>query len=123
MVVLEFGQVVNVFVDDDPKIVGLVVRGHVVLAECLGHGDVAKQTKGQICGMLETSLWGRITWGRGETGREGEKRFDIRMIQGIADLGCKKRRWIPLISVKGPKGGRTSQVRRCLRQQERQIPR
>lgn len=63
MVVLEFGQVVNVFVDDDPKIVGLVVRGHVVLAECLGHGDIAKQTKGQICGMLETKPMGKNNLG------------------------------------------------------------
>lgn len=53
------------------------MRGHVVLAECLGHGDAAKQTKGQIWGMLETRLWGRITWGRGKTGREREGRFDI----------------------------------------------
>lgn len=105
MVVLEFGQVVNVFVDDNPKIVGLIVRSHVVLAECLGHGNVEKQTKAQIWGVLETRLWGRITWGRGETGREREGRFDIRMIQGIADLGCKKTRWILLNSVKKPKRG------------------
>lgn len=39
MFVLEFGQVVYVFVDNDPEVLGLVVRRHVVFAECLGHGD------------------------------------------------------------------------------------
>lgn len=36
--VLELGQIVHVFVDDDPQVVGLVVRGDVARLEGLRHG-------------------------------------------------------------------------------------
>lgn len=37
MIVLELGQIVDILVHDDPKVVRLAVRRDVVLAESLGH--------------------------------------------------------------------------------------
>jgi hypothetical protein len=39
MFVLEFGQVVYVFVNDNPKAIRLVVFSHVLLTKCFGHDD------------------------------------------------------------------------------------
>jgi hypothetical protein len=39
MLVLEFGQVVDIVVNNDPEIVWLVVRCYVTLREDLGHGE------------------------------------------------------------------------------------
>jgi hypothetical protein len=39
MLILEFGQVVDIFVNDDPKVVWLVMRRYVTLGECLGHDE------------------------------------------------------------------------------------
>jgi hypothetical protein len=38
MVVLELGQVVYIFIDDDVQVVGLVVGGNVGSGEALRHG-------------------------------------------------------------------------------------
>lgn len=39
MVILEFSQIVDILVDDDPEGVGLVMRRHVACTESLGHGE------------------------------------------------------------------------------------
>jgi hypothetical protein len=38
MLILKRGQVVDVFVDDDPQVVAHVVRCDIALGECFGHG-------------------------------------------------------------------------------------
>lgn len=38
VLILEFGNIVDVFVDDDPGTVALTMRGHVLFAKCLCHG-------------------------------------------------------------------------------------
>ena len=37
VLVLEFGEVVDIFVDDDVEVIGLIMRRHVCLREGLGH--------------------------------------------------------------------------------------
>jgi hypothetical protein len=39
MLVLELGQIEDVFVDDNIEIAGLVVGGHIGCRECFGHGE------------------------------------------------------------------------------------
>jgi hypothetical protein len=46
MFVLEFGQVVYVLVNDNPKTVRLVVFSYVLLAECFGHDDSERTVSG-----------------------------------------------------------------------------
>jgi hypothetical protein len=39
MLVLELGQIEDIFVDDDIEVAGLVVGGHIGGRECFGHGE------------------------------------------------------------------------------------
>ena len=38
VLILELGNIVDVFVDDDPGTVALTMRGDVLFAKCLCHG-------------------------------------------------------------------------------------
>lgn len=40
MLILEFGQVVDVFIHNDPEIIGLVMRGDIALRESLYHLEI-----------------------------------------------------------------------------------
>lgn len=39
MIVLEFGQVVDILINNDPEGIGLVMRRNVACTESLGHGE------------------------------------------------------------------------------------
>jgi hypothetical protein len=39
MLILEFGQVIDIFVNNDPEVVWLVMRRYVTLGECVGHDE------------------------------------------------------------------------------------
>ncbi len=65
MLFLELGQIVDLLVDDDPEVVGLVVRGNVAGGEGLGHvGEMC-------CNGIRGCLWSRR---RTEDGRRKQSK-------------------------------------------------
>jgi hypothetical protein len=53
VLILEFGKIVDVFVDDDVEIGRLVVRRDVTLGEGLGHGGCGVRELVSACRCIE----------------------------------------------------------------------
>jgi hypothetical protein len=66
VLVLEFSQVVNVVVDDDEEIIGLIMRCYIALAECFRHREGIEH--GIMYGIVQ-SLPRGIYIGASEEGR------------------------------------------------------
>jgi hypothetical protein len=70
MFILEFGQVVDIFVNNDPEVVWLVMRRYVTLREDLGHhegesnsnGEYKKEKKKEVVREKEKVGGGMLLW-------------------------------------------------------------
>lgn len=81
VLILEFGQVVDVLVHDDPEVVRFVVRRDVAGRECFGH-------VGEYCGCEEKRKGYRQRCGRtGEERRNTRRRGRLLLIPGITLAG------------------------------------
>lgn len=49
MVVLEFGEIIDIFIYDNEEIIGLIVRCNITLAERLRHFSICVGPYGMIC--------------------------------------------------------------------------
>ena len=74
MLILEFGQVVDIFVNNDPEAVWLVMRRYVTLREDLGHDGVAM--------LVENTRRGR----RKGSSEGGKKEVNGGMVYGMNKL-------------------------------------
>lgn len=68
MLILEFGQVVDIFVNNDPEVVWLIMRRYVTLGDGLGHDE-------EEATLVENTS--RTRW-RNE-GRRGSRRWNALM--------------------------------------------
>jgi len=53
MIVCESRQIIDILIYDDVEIRGLIVRGHIAGAECLGHDEEScSQQERAICSLV-----------------------------------------------------------------------